>query len=100
VRAPWRSGVVLVCRECKGARGFGPKQVRAGLRQRAKAEHPHRKAVRVLAVPCLDVCPQRAVTVATFGVRETTVVVSGPNGCATVIDQLADALGDESSPDR
>ena len=92
VRPPWSSGVVLVCRECDGPRGFGPKRVRARLKQRARAVLP-RKAVRVVAVACLDVCPKRSVTVATFGATETTVVVSGPGGCDAVVDGVAEALG-------
>lgn len=91
VRRPWRSSLVLVCRECDGARGFGPKQVRRALRTRARAGLPA-KAVRVATVSCLDVCPKRAVTVAVAGVGETAVTVAGPAGAARVIDDLGRAL--------
>jgi hypothetical protein len=91
VRRPWRSSLVLVCRECDGARGFGPKQVRRALKARAKADLPA-KAVRVATVSCLDVCPKRAVTVAVTGVGETAVTVSGPAGAARVMDDLGQAL--------
>jgi hypothetical protein len=91
VRRPWRSSLVLVCRECDGTRGFGPKQVRKALKAQARDELPH-KAVRVVTVSCLDVCPKRAVTVAVAGVGETAVTVSGPAGAARVIDDLGRAL--------
>lgn len=96
VRRPWRSSLVLVCRECDGARGFGPKQVRRALKAGARAELPA-KAVRVASVSCLDICPKRAVTVAVAGVGETAVTVSGPGGVATVVSRLAAAL-DEAQP--
>jgi predicted metal-binding protein len=95
VRRPWRSSLVLVCRECDGVRGFGPKQVRKALRTGAKAELPP-KAVRVATVSCLDVCPKRAVTVAVAGVGETAVIVSGPQGTARVVEHLRGALEDEA----
>jgi hypothetical protein len=91
VRRPWRSSLVLVCRECDGARGFGPKQVRTALKAGAKTELP-RKAVRVATVSCLDVCPKRAVTVTVTGVGETAVTISGPAGAARVIERLGRAL--------
>ncbi|HEX7134220.1 MAG TPA: hypothetical protein VF228_16705 [Iamia sp.] len=91
VRRPWRSSLVLVCRECDGVRGFGPKQVRKTLRARAKAALP-RKAVRVATVSCLDVCPKRAVTVAVTGVGETAVIISTRAGATRLIDDLGRAL--------
>lgn len=91
VRRPWRSSLVLVCRECDGVRGYGPKQVRKALKAAAKAELPA-KAVRVATVSCLDVCPKRAVTVAVAGVGETAVTVSGPAGVAAVVARLGDAV--------
>ena len=91
VRRPWRSSLVMVCRECDGVRGFGPKQVRKALKARARDELPH-KAVRIVTVSCLDVCPKRAVTVAVAGVGETAVTVSGPRGAAEVVSRLGRAL--------
>jgi len=81
---------VLVCRECDGAKGFGPKRVRAAFRAEVKSALP-RRTVRVLAVECLDVCPKGAVTVATLGLSEATVVVRRAAECATVVDGLAAA---------
>ena len=81
----------MVCRECDGVRGFGPKQVRKALKTGAKAALPP-KAARVVTVSCLDVCPKRAVTVAVAGVGETAVTVSGPAGTARVIDDVGRAL--------
>ncbi len=93
VRRPWRSSLVLVCRECDGARGYGPKQVRRDLKAGAKADLPA-KSVRVVTVSCLDVCPKRAVTVAVAGVGETAVTVSGPGPVASVLADLGRALED------
>ncbi|HEU5152408.1 MAG TPA: hypothetical protein VFU19_18105 [Iamia sp.] len=97
VRRPWRSSLVLVCRECDGARGFGPKRVRKALKARTRAGLP-RKAARVATVSCLDVCPKRAVTVAVAGVGETAVTISGPVGAAALVDGLARALEVEAGP--
>lgn len=90
VRTPWHQGVVLVCRECDGAKGFGPKKVRATLREAVKATLPKR-AVRVLAVDCLDVCPSRAVTVAMLGASHATVIVRQRDECAVLVAGLEDA---------
>lgn len=90
VRTPWHRGVVLVCRECDGARGFGPKKVRATLKAAVKATLPKR-AVRVLAVDCLDVCPKRAVTVAVLGASHATVIVRQRDECAALVAPLEDA---------
>lgn len=95
VRRPWRSSLVLVCRECDGVRGFGPKQVRKALKTGAKTSLPP-KAVRVATVSCLDVCPKRAVAVAVAGVGETAVTVDGPTSTARVIEDLGCALEDEA----
>lgn len=96
VRRPWRSSLVLVCKECDGARGFGPKDVRKALRAGAKATLP-RKAVRVAAVSCLDVCPKRSTTVVVAGVGETAVTISGPAGAASILADLDRALGDDQT---
>lgn len=97
VRRPWRSALVLVCRECKGARGFGPKQVRKALKGRAKADLPP-KAVRVASVSCLDVCPKHATCVAVVGAGETAVTVNGPAGTASVLDRIGAALRADTGP--
>lgn len=98
VRRPWRSSLVLVCRECDGVRGCGPKQVRRELKRSAKADLPA-KAVRVAMVSCLDVCPKRAVTVAVAGVGETAVTVAGPKAVAGVVAHLREALAADARPD-
>jgi len=96
VRRPWRSSLVLVCRECDGVRAFGPKQVRAQLKRAAKVDLP-RKAVRVVSTSCLDVCPKHATCVAVTGVGETAVTVNGPGGVAQVVAALAAGLGDDAA---
>lgn len=96
VRRPWRSSLVLVCRECDGVRGFGPKQARRALKTAAKGALPA-KAVRVATVSCLDVCPKRAITVAVAGVGETAVTISGPAGAAAVVDDLRSALAEDGA---
>jgi hypothetical protein len=88
VRDRWATSAVLVCRECDGARGFGPKQVRKGLRREVKHRLP-RGSARVLAVECMGECPKRAVTVAVAGPTIVTAVVSGPDGCAAVVEEMA-----------
>ena len=66
IRAPW-DGVALVCRKCgkKLDGGFGPKGrdslrdvLRAALRGAGR-----RRALKVLEVKCLGLCPKGAVTV-------------------------------------
>ena len=66
VAAPWE-GVALVCRKCtkKLDGGFGPKgkhklakALRAGLKDAGR-----RRALRVIEVGCLGLCPKDAVTV-------------------------------------
>lgn len=91
MRRPWRSALLLVCRECDGGSGYGPKQVRKTIKQAVKATLP-RKAVRVASVSCLDVCPKRATCVAVVGEGETTVTVCGPEGAASVVASVGDAL--------
>lgn len=67
VRSRW-SGTVLVCRKCskKLGGGFGPE----GKRPLAKALRKHlalgkgpKAKAGIVEVSCLDICPQRAVTV-------------------------------------
>jgi predicted metal-binding protein len=97
VRRPWRSSLVLVCRECDGARGFGPKQVRKALTADAKAHLPA-KAVRVATVSCLDVCPKRAVTVAVVGVGETAVTIGDRAGAGRLVDRIGRAIVADGAP--
>lgn len=96
VRRPWRSALVLVCRDCDGARHFGPQQVRRAIKGGAKARLP-RKAVRVVSVSCLDVCPKRATCVAVVGAGETAVTVTGPAGAAGVVASIVRAIAEDES---
>ncbi len=66
VRARW-SHVVLVCRKCskKVGKAFGPKDQRLAkaLRKRLAARKGRKSPIGVVEVPCLDVCPKKAVMV-------------------------------------
>lgn len=63
IAAKW-SDVLLVCRKCgkKLDGGFG-KKGRTGLDKVLKSEFKGKGAPRVLAVPCMDICPKNAVCV-------------------------------------
>ena len=70
VKAPW-DGVAMVCRKCskKLGGGFGPngdEKLAKALRAALKASG-RRRALRVVPVDCLGLCPKRAVTVAGSG---------------------------------
>ncbi len=65
-KAPW-NGVALVCRKCskKLGGGFGPdgsQKLAKALRSALKSEG-RRRALRIVDVGCLGLCPKRAVTV-------------------------------------
>ena len=89
VAAPW-AGIALVCRKCskKLHGGFGhkgreklSKELRAALK-----EAGHRRALRVIEVGCLGLCPKRAVTIAAEGGRVLVV----PEGAT--MDQVLPAV--------
>ena len=66
VKAPW-DGVALICKKCgkKLGGGFGAKGGEAlskALRAELKATG-RRRALRVVSVGCLGLCPKRAVSV-------------------------------------
>ena len=66
VKAPW-DGVALVCKKCgkKLGGGFGPagdQSLQKALRTALKATG-RRRALRILPVGCLGLCPKRAVTI-------------------------------------
>ncbi len=85
-RLPWRVAAVLVCRECDGAKGFGPKKVRTALKAGAKGLP--KRSVRVLSVSCLDACPRDGVTVAVTGPSTRAVVVRTPSQCEALVGEL------------
>ncbi len=70
VPAPWQN-VALVCRKCtkKLHGGFGPKlkqDLSKVLRDELKQEG-RRRALRIIEVGCLGLCPKRAVTLVAPG---------------------------------
>lgn len=65
--APW-DGIALVCRKCskKLGGGFGPgndEKLAKTLRQALRAAG-RRRALRIVEVGCLGLCPRKAVTLA------------------------------------
>jgi hypothetical protein len=59
VSPPWET-LVLICEKCKGSRqGPDAHGIRKGLKQRIGKS----KQLRVLESPCMNVCPDDAVTV-------------------------------------
>ena len=69
VRANW-SHAVLVCRKCskkleRKGEGFGPddKPLAPALKRALGASKGRKGKIGVIAVPCLDICPKRAVVV-------------------------------------
>lgn len=91
VQAPWE-GVALVCRKCskKLGGGFGPedeklaKALRRGLRAAGR-----RRALRVVEVGCLGLCPKRAVTVAVSSDPAALHAVPRGTSVETMIAALA-----------
>lgn len=99
VRATWRDGVVLVCRECDGAKGLDPEQARQALKHEAKAALGRRSVV-VVETSCLDVCPKKGVTVAGIGADgawDRAVVVRSAAACQRLMVDLAEARDDRSN---
>jgi len=91
--APWRQ-VALVCGKCsrKLGGGFGKKGKRdlADVLKDAAKAAGQRRAIRVMEVGCLGLCPKRAVS-AVSSVRpdEVVVVPAGADGI-TVLTRLMD----------
>ena len=99
--APWQQ-VALVCGKCsrKLGGGFGKKgkhDLQDVLKDAAKAAG-QRRAMRVMEVGCLGLCPKRAVS-AVSSVRpdEVLVVPAGADGAA-VLARLMGGLAASSSP--
>ncbi|MET0284311.1 MAG: hypothetical protein ABW352_07565 [Polyangiales bacterium] len=59
VTPPWQT-LVLICEKCKGAR-HGPDA--HGIRKGLKHRIGKNKQLRVLESPCMNVCPDDAITV-------------------------------------
>ncbi len=92
VDAPWQ-GVALVCKKCsrKLDGGFGKKgrePLSKVLRQGLK-DAGHRRALRVIAVDCLGLCPKQAVSVIGSAAPGTVLVV--PKGATAT--EILTALG-------
>ncbi|MBI2709745.1 MAG: hypothetical protein HYX34_08620 [Actinobacteria bacterium] len=95
VRTPWRGAAVLVCQECEGAGTLSPADVAGSIDDRL-APQVDRRVVRVIRTQCLDICPKEAVSVAVVGSgRDVTVVISGPDGCRAVAEEVADTVAEE-----
>lgn len=81
VAAPWQ-GVALVCRKCsrklKGGFGRKGKQDLAKVLRDTLKEAGRRRALRVIEVDCLGLCPKRAVTV--IGPATPGQVLAVPEG--------------------
>ncbi len=91
-RAPW-DGVALVCRKCskKLGGGFGRKgkqPLSKALRTELK-EQGRRRALRVIEVGCLNLCPKQAVTI--VGPATPGEVLAVPKGAdpAQVLQAIA-----------
>ena len=97
--APWQQ-VALVCGKCsrKLRGGFGRKGKRdlaEVIKDAAKATG-RRRAVRVLEVGCLGLCPKRAVSAIGMGQPGQVLVVPAGTDGMLVLTRL---LGDQPSPD-
>lgn len=92
IPAPW-GGIVLVCRKCskKLGGGFGPKgklDLADALRAELKATG-RRRALRVVEVGCLSLCPKKAVTMAGPAQPGTVLAVPRRADIADVLKALA-----------
>lgn len=88
-RPTWREGIVLVCRECDGAKGLDPRQARQVLKHEAKSVLG-RRAVIVVETACLDICPKKAVAVAAVGGGwDRAVTVRSQRACHRLLAELA-----------
>lgn len=90
VEAPWQ-GVALVCRKCskKLPGGFGPddEKLSKALRRALRAAG-RRRALRVVEVGCLGLCPKKAVTVAVSTDPAALYAVPGGTPMDSVIATL------------
>jgi len=86
---PW-TNVILLCRKCSGKMkgGYGPERrqgLREVLRSALKAQGQGRR-VRLVEVPCLGLCPKKAVAVVNAGAPGR--ILSVPKGAEDVLSQI------------
>ena len=106
VGAEWRD-IVLVCRKCARKRdgGFGPDgdlSLAKALRQSLDAGEPRkvkprRRAVAVIEVGCLDICPKHAVVAVNCSRPQAIVLVPDGAGMAEVRDRLGLGAADRDA---
>lgn len=109
VGAEWRE-VVLVCRKCarKLDGGFGPegdegfakalrRSLDGGAARKVKAR---RRAVAVVEVGCLDICPKKAVVVVKGSAPQALVLVPQGAGMPEVIARLGLGASVAPAPER
>ena len=99
--APWRQ-VALVCRKCsrKLGGGFGKKgkhDLLDVLKDAAKAAG-QRRALRVMEVGCLGLCPKRAVSAVSSAKPDEVVVVPAGADGAAVLARLMGAAAFSRAP--
>ncbi|RYB02522.1 (2Fe-2S) ferredoxin domain-containing protein [Lichenibacterium ramalinae] len=97
VEAEWRD-VVLVCRKCarKLDGGFGPdgeESLAKALRRSFDADpgrklKARRRAIAVLEVGCLDICPKKAVVVVKGSEPGAMILVPKGAGIPDVVERL------------
>lgn len=96
---PW-TNVILLCRKCSGKikGGYGPNRrqgLREVLRSELKAQGKGRR-VRLVEVPCLGLCPKKAVAVVNAG--SPGRILSVPKGAEDVLTQILKAERDPEGP--
>ncbi len=94
IEAKW-SDVLLVCRKCgkKLGGGFG-KKGGMPLEKALKGELKGKRAPRVLAVPCMDICPKGAVVVVKASDPRNIHLVPAGTG----VDQVIATLSADPAP--
>ncbi len=100
--APWQR-VALVCGKCsrKLRGGFGKKGKRdlAEVIKYAAKSTGRRRALRVLEVGCLGLCPKRAVSAIGMGQPgQVLVIPAGTDGTAVLTRLLGELPEDDAAP--
>ena len=104
VGAEWRD-VVLVCRKCGKRGGFGPdgvetlaKALRRSLDEGGTRKlKARRRAVGVVEVGCLDICPKHAVVVVKGSDPRSMILVPKGADMSDVLQQLRLQTGNTAS---